>query len=68
MTDSLFDSKWPELPVRLQMFFVFMIADTQRPIYYHGFGMANMKLETFGAVYETNQQKEREFRLMCFYL
>lgn len=50
MADRLFESKWPDLPVYLQKYFIVMIANTQKPIYYHGFGVANMKMETFCGV------------------
>lgn len=50
MGDCLFFSNWVELPLELQKYFIVMIGNTQRPLYYHGFGIANMKLETFSIV------------------
>lgn len=47
MNDSLFECDWFELPVNLQKYFIIMIQNTQHPIFYHGFGMAVMNLETF---------------------
>lgn len=46
MADSLYESKWIDLPVELQKNIIFMIADMQRPIYFHGFGMVNLDLVT----------------------
>lgn len=43
----LFESNWPDLPADLQRFFIIMIANAQRPLYYHGFGFAMLNLETF---------------------
>lgn len=50
MANSLYEINWPELPIRLQKYIILMIGNAQRPIYYHGFGMAVLNLETFGKV------------------
>lgn len=47
MADSLYEVNWHELPIELQKYFVLMIANTQKPLYYHGFGVATLNLETF---------------------
>lgn len=47
MPKCLFETNWPELPHELQRYFVLMISDAQRPLYYHGFGIAILNLETF---------------------
>lgn len=47
MSDTLFESNWPELSVKLQRYFILMVANTQKPVYYHGFGVAVLNLETF---------------------
>lgn len=39
--------KWYELPIRLQKYFILMIENMQKPLYYHGFGVIYLKLETF---------------------
>lgn len=48
--DLLYESKWRRLPDRLQKLFIMMIANAQRPLNYHGFGLAFLNLYTFGAV------------------
>lgn len=47
MSNALYESNWPEIPVRLQKYFIISIANTQKHIYYHGFGVAVLNLETF---------------------
>lgn len=48
--DCLYDVNWPELRVKWQKCIVIMIASTQKPRYYHGIGLAVLKLETFSKV------------------
>lgn len=50
MTDCLYESKWNELPIELQKFYVIIIGVGQRSHFYHGFGMIYLKLETFTRV------------------
>lgn len=47
MSDNLYDSNWQKLPIELQKHLVVMMANAQRPIFYHGFGIAVLNLETF---------------------
>lgn len=47
MADTLYESKWRELPNGLQKFFILMIACMQQPLYYHGFNVAYLNLQTF---------------------
>lgn len=46
----LFQSDWYALPLELQKYILMMIADAQLPMYYHGFGIVRMNLETFTSV------------------
>lgn len=47
MADSLyFDSNWQKFSTKLQRSVIIITTNTQRPLYYHGFGMAVLKLET----------------------
>lgn len=50
MSCCLFESDWLHLPVKLQRFFILMIADAQLPLHYHGFHIATLNLETFTKV------------------
>lgn len=50
MADCLFESNWLELPVQLQKYFILMIGNSHRSLYYHGFGLAVLRLETFASV------------------
>lgn len=52
MADRLFESDWHHFPVKLQKYFVIMIANMHRPLYYNGFGIAVLDLETFRNVSE----------------
>ena len=51
MADCLYDVNWPELGVKWQKYIVIMIACSQKPRYYHGIGLAILKLETFSRVW-----------------
>lgn len=50
MTECLFGYSWYELPVDLQKYFVLMIANAQQPMFYNGFKIAVLNLETFTKV------------------
>lgn len=52
MADCLYESSWAEHPIHVQKYFIVMIMNTQRPLYYHGFGIAVLNLETFTSVRE----------------
>lgn len=45
--DYLFESNWSFLPNKTQRNFVLMIAQTQKPLQYHGFGVVYLNLELF---------------------
>lgn len=48
MSDCVyFDMKWRELPVKLQTYIALMIQNMQKPVFYHGFDVAVMDLNTF---------------------
>lgn len=50
MADSLYETNWFKLSNSMQKMFLLMIEQSQRPIYYHGFGLVIMNLETFTKV------------------
>lgn len=50
MSYCLFEFDWHRLPVHLQKYFILMIGNTQRPLFYHGFGICILNLETFTKV------------------
>lgn len=50
MTYYVYEADWPSAPVATQKYFILMIANMQRPLYYHGFGIAVLNLETFAKV------------------
>lgn len=50
MSHGLYESNWVELPVNLQKYYILMLANIQIPLYYHGFGVAVLNLETFTKV------------------
>lgn len=50
MTDCLFESNWLNLSVDLQKFFILMIGNARRPMFYNGSRIATVNLETFTAV------------------
>lgn len=50
MADDLYEANWQLLPTRLQKHFIIMMANMQRPLYYHGLDVATLDLETFTQV------------------
>lgn len=50
MIDRLYECKWHELPISLQKYFILMIQNAQQPVYYHGFGVALLNMQTFTKV------------------
>lgn len=50
MCQCLFESNWFNIQVDLQKYFILMIAEAQKPLFYQGFHMATLNLETFAAV------------------
>lgn len=57
MGDSLYESNWTELPFELQKYLIVMIGNMQLPMYYHGFGVAVLNLETFTSVSKIRLEK-----------
>lgn len=50
MANCLYESNWPKLSIKLQKYLILMIANMQKPIYYHGLSIANLDLKTFNQV------------------
>lgn len=46
----LFEANWQDLHVELQKYVIIMIADAQKPLEYHGFGVSVLNLTTFNKV------------------
>lgn len=47
MFDSTYDLNWPNLPVKLQKSVILLLANMQRPMFYHGLKIATLDLNTF---------------------
>lgn len=47
IANYLFESNWNEQPVDLQKYFKMMIANAQRPVFYHGFRIVRLSLEVY---------------------
>lgn len=56
MSNYLYESNWFELPIALQKYYILMIGNMDKPVYYHGFGIAILNLKTFLAVREAARQ------------
>lgn len=50
MAECLYDCNWHELDLQHQKYILVMMMNAQRPIYYNGFGVADLNLETFTTV------------------
>lgn len=48
--DYVYNTNWQKLPVNLRKFIILMIQNAQRPLYYHGFHVMRLDLETFTKV------------------
>lgn len=48
--DRVFEFHWYDLPVPLQKQLIIILANTQRPLEYRGFGMVTLNLVTFVTV------------------
>lgn len=55
--DWLYASKWYNLINDQQKFYIMMIANSQRSLFFHGFGLANLTLETYSTVFDFNEFK-----------
>ncbi|XP_055309884.1 odorant receptor 82a-like [Sitodiplosis mosellana] len=53
MNDCLYESNWHNLPLDLQKWLPLLIKNTQKPIFYHGFGVAVLQLETLQKLLKT---------------
>lgn len=47
MADQLYETNWPDFPVKFKKSIIVMIGNMQRNYYYHGFGLVNMDLAFF---------------------
>lgn len=65
---SATDSYWQKLPIELQKYLILMIANMQRPLYYHGFGIAVLDLETFIKVKEWRKTFDNHGSLILFFI
>lgn len=54
MADCLFESNWQSLPIHLQKYFILMINNVQKPLFYSGYGIIILNLETFTKVRHRN--------------
>lgn len=50
MPDCLYDSNWQILSNTHKKYLILIIGNMQRPLYYTGFGVATLNLETFTQV------------------
>lgn len=50
MADRLYESNWQQLPIDMQKYFILLLANMHKPLYYHGFGILILNLETFQSV------------------
>lgn len=47
MADSVFEMNWEELPIGIQKYFILIIANMQKTMYYFGGGIVILDLSTF---------------------
>lgn len=61
MSDALYEANWHKLPIQQQKYFILMIKNAQRPLYYHGSGVAILNLQTFTKVSQFESVKSTQF-------
>lgn len=64
MCDSIYYLNWPHLPIELQKLIILMIAHMQQSIFYHGFGIVQLDLNTFVRVSKRELYSKVEFNLI----
>lgn len=57
MENILIEMNWYALPIGLQKSFRLITENMQNPIYYHGFGVIKLDLQTFAKVKFNQAQK-----------
>lgn len=50
MSDCVYNASWQQFDVELKKYVIFMIQNAQRSLYFHGYGMLTLNLETFTQV------------------
>lgn len=50
---SLFSSNWHELSNECQKFYILLLANSQRPTFFHGLGIMNSSLESYCKVHSS---------------
>lgn len=50
MADSIYNANWPSIPFKLHKNILIMMLNTQQPLYYEGFGILILNLQTFSSV------------------
>lgn len=50
MSNALFESDWQKLSIDMRKYLLLMIKNAQRPLYFHGFRVIALNLETFSKV------------------
>lgn len=57
MPNHLFHLKWYALPIKMRKYFILMLANTQQPLLFDGFGMYVLNLDSFTSVSENNYHR-----------
>lgn len=47
IADRLYNSEWVSAPIKLRRMYVLMIAHAQKRMYYRGYGVVDLNLETY---------------------
>lgn len=59
MSDCLFETDWFDVRVDLQKYYIMIIENTQRPIFYHGFHLVTLDLGTFTRVSQWSRNQNQ---------
>lgn len=61
MCDCVYNSNWQKLSLNLQKYIIIIIANMQKSLYYHGFGIVTLDLNTFIRVRYSQKQINDSF-------
>lgn len=66
MANFVYDVNWYSLSLEKQKYFILMLLHAQRSLYFHGYGIAVLNLETFCTVSKADLMWILQIASICF--
>lgn len=67
MSDCVYEMNWHMLPAKLQKYFILMIGNMQKPIYYHAHYIALLDLNTYIRVRFHNMNRPHDMQMIIIF-